>query len=462
MPPVAHVDRQTFLNSLRTSRLLSEEELAAALEKLPSTERGRVLARGLVELGLLTRFQAERLLAGLTEGFILGQYRILDEIGRGGMGRVYKAEHQTMHRVVALKILSPALTKTRRARELFQREVRAAAKLTHPNIVTAFDANQIGDRCYLVMEFVDGPNLSDLVKERGPLPVGQACDYVRQTALGLQYAHDLGMVHRDIKPHNLLVQRNPVRSGGSDFTIKILDFGLARLGEGEPGAAEHSIVTAKQTVMGTPDYLSPEQARSLHDVDSRSDLYSLGCAFYYLLTGSVPFPGGTTLEKLVRHGAEQPKPVQERRPDIPAPVAAIAHRLLAKKPEDRVQTAAELAEVLAPFAADAGNAAWVTIEALPADAKMPGSSDRLPRPEPAGETQDDPWANLGDTDGEIPAGITPVEVGPEPVHADRSGRTPRHAEERGGWMWSLLLPAVVVLVGGGAFAAIYALIRMAH
>src|SRR5262245_9414085 len=186
--PTQQIDRDTFLERLRASALLNEEGMARAAELAAEDQRGKSLARALIKQGLLTRFQAEMLYHGRTDGFTLGQYRILDRIGRGGMGRVFKAEHLTMHRIVALKVLAPELMKTDRARTLFEHEVRATAKLVHPNIVTAYDANHSGDRHYLVMEFVDGPNLHELVKERGPLPVGQACDFIRQAAIGLQFA----------------------------------------------------------------------------------------------------------------------------------------------------------------------------------------------------------------------------------------------------------------------------------
>jgi serine/threonine-protein kinase len=314
------------------------------VDKLPVTSRGRVLARHLVEEGLLTRFQAENLLAGRTTGFVLGQYRILDEVGRGGMGRVFKAEHRSMHRVVALKVLAPHLTRTERARELFQREVRAAGRLFHPHIVTALDADCASDRFFLALEFIHGPTLGALVREQGPLPVGQACEFVRQAALGLQHAHDLGLVHRDIKPSNLLVQPPVGRDSGQGGVIKITDFGLARLGHAEPASAPANIV------MGTPDFLSPEQGRDLDAVDIRSDLYSLGCTFYYLLTGEVPFPGGTPLEKLSRHATAEPEPVGQLRPVVPPGVAAVVHRLMAKEPGGRFQTPAALAAALEPFA----------------------------------------------------------------------------------------------------------------
>jgi eukaryotic-like serine/threonine-protein kinase len=268
------------------------------------------------------------------------------------MGRVFKAVHQTMNRIVALKVVTSQLVKTEQGRQLFMREVRAAARLMHPNIVTAYDANQIGDRHYMVMEFVDGPNLEQLVRQKGPLPVGQACDFIRQAANGLQFALENHMVHRDIKPANLLVQRAPGSARDRQCVVKILDFGLARLHQRNPDdePGPNTILTQENTVMGTPDYVSPEQARDLHKVDIRSDLYSLGCTFYYLLTGQVPFPGGTTLEKLVRHGVEEPTPVHNLRPEVLAPVAGIVRRLMAKQPAERFQTPAELMAALAPFA----------------------------------------------------------------------------------------------------------------
>lgn len=379
--PTQHVDRETFLARLRDSNLLSTEDLDRAVELAADAEQAKSIARLLVKNGLLTRFQAEMVYRGRTDGFILGQYRVLDELGRGGMGRVFKAEHQTMNRIVALKVVAASLMKTERARKLFQREVRAAARLIHPNIVTAYDANHVGDRHYLVMEFVNGPNLQDLVKERGPLSVGQACDFIRQAAIGLQYAHEMGMVHRDIKPSNLLAQRSP----GKPCVIKILDFGLARLHEPKDASRklQDSLPGYEQQVMGTPDYLSPEQARNLHSADIRSDLYSLGCTMHYLLTGQVPFPGGTALEKLVRHGSDAPAPVHELRPDVPPDVSAIVTKLLAKKPGDRYQTPLELAAELTPLAMQgSGSLPQIQLGALGDDLT----------------TGESPWADIFDGD----------------------------------------------------------------
>src|SRR5262245_54066408 len=276
------IDRQTFLAYLRQSRLVSDERLGQIARGFPNRKTGRDLALALIDDGSLTRFQTSRLMLGRPDGFVLGQYRILDQLGRGGMGRVFKALHVPMNRVVALKVLAPELLQTDRAVDLFLHEVRAVGRLQHPNVVTAYDANQINGRSYLVMEFVDGPNLDQLVRRQGPLSVGLACDYVKQAANGLQSAHQLGMLHRDLKPANVLVQWRGQAGGDSPGPVKISDFGQARLGQPyDANVPRATILTKENTVMGTADYLSPEQSRDLHKTDVRSDLYALGCTFYY-------------------------------------------------------------------------------------------------------------------------------------------------------------------------------------
>jgi serine/threonine protein kinase len=405
------VDRQTFLANVRQSGLLSEEQLAAVAERLPDTSRAKLVARAFVEVGLLTRYQAERLLVGRSTLFTIGQYRILDKLGRGGMGHVYKAEHRTMSRVVALKVLAPSLMQTDRAQDLFRREVQLVARLVHPNIVTAYDANHVGGRYYLVLEYVNGPNLDQLVRKQGPLPVGQACEYVRQIAIGLQYAHEQGMVHRDIKPANVLIQQTG-EGKSAQAVVKVSDFGLARLQEtsspGDEGMG--TILTKENTVMGTPDFLSPEQARSLHKVDIRSDLYSLGCTFYFLLTGKVPFPGGTTLEKLIRHSTESPPPAEQLRAGIPAGVAAILNRLLEKDPDARYQTPGELAAALEPYASK-DPTEWA--RAVPASTPF---LDDLATPEGAGRSASDLGDELGTADeASALASTWPPDFCPTPV-----------------------------------------------
>jgi tRNA A-37 threonylcarbamoyl transferase component Bud32 len=265
------------------------------------------------------------------------RYRVVRQLGRGGMGAVFEAEHLVMQRPVALKIINRAYIANEAAAERFRREVRAAARLHHPNIVTAFDAENVGETHFLVMEYVEGKSLARLVKERGPLPVRDACDYIRQAALGLQHAHERGMVHRDVKPDNLMLT--------PDGTVKVLDFGLAAL------TAERSAggLTEADVIMGTPAYMAPEQAEDARKADIRADVYSLGCTLYHLLTGSVPYPADTSLLKILAH-RERPMPsIRAVRPEVPKELEAILARLLAKKPEDRYQTPGEVADALEPF-----------------------------------------------------------------------------------------------------------------
>ncbi|MBL7039478.1 MAG: protein kinase [Pirellulaceae bacterium] len=270
------------------------------------------------------------------------RYRVLGQIGRGGMGDVYQAEHRLMQRTVALKVISQSLIGNPQAVERFRREVQTAASLSHPNIVSAFDAEQAGSVHYLVMEFVEGTNLAEMVKEQGPLAVDDAWEFIRQAVAGLQHAHERGMIHRDIKPHNLML--------ATDGTVKILDFGLASLTTEATGHEEtrprRGELTSVSTVIGTPDYISPEHASNAHQADARSDLYSLGATFYFLLAGQPPFTGGTVTGKLADHAALAPEPIQVVRPDVPDELAEIIHRLLAKAPGDRFQSATDLADVL--------------------------------------------------------------------------------------------------------------------
>jgi serine/threonine protein kinase/predicted esterase len=280
------------------------------------------------------------------------RYRVLKLAGKGGMGLVFTAEHKLMGRTVALKVINQQLISNEEAVERFRREVQAAARLTHPNIVTAYDAEQAGDVHFLVMEYVDGVNLSEVIGQGGPLEIGLACDYVRQIADGLQHAHAKGMVHRDIKPHNLMVN--------SSGQVKILDFGLATLAmsAGEETKVlparrdDASYVTRLGTMMGTPDFISPEQAGDCRAADIRSDIYSLGCTFYYLLTGRAPFNTGTALERVKSHANSEPTPIETIRRDIPNQLAMIVRRMMAKDPAQRYQSPAEIADALASFAAD--------------------------------------------------------------------------------------------------------------
>jgi tRNA A-37 threonylcarbamoyl transferase component Bud32 len=276
------------------------------------------------------------------------RYRVLELLGRGGMGAVYKAEHQFMKRTVALKILNKELVANPSTVKRFHREVRAAASLHDPHIVTAHDADQAGDVHFLVMEYVPGTDLHKVLAEHGPLPIAQACAYVRQAALGLQHAMDNGMVHRDIKPQNLILT--------PQGEVKILDFGLASLNaEVLPAhradatqveGALASGLTQTGAIMGTPDYMAPEQARDAHAADIRADIYSLGCTLYHLLTGTVPFPGGTSLDKIIAHSERSPQSVRAARKDVPRGLAHLLDHMLAKDPADRPPKPAAVAEAL--------------------------------------------------------------------------------------------------------------------
>ncbi len=349
-----------FAELLGRYRLLEPgqlEELACALP--PPFPDAKALARELMERGWLTPYQVDQLYLGHGQDLVLGSYVLLERLGEGGMGQVFKARHRTLGRVVAVKLIRPERLKNPEAVKRFQREIRAAAQMEHPHIVRALDADEVGGTHLLVMDYVEGgTDLARLVKQNGPLPIKVACAYIRQAALGLQHASERGLVHRDIKPHNLLLagvsnQQSGVKSSNrtSDpwpltAVVKILDMGLARLDYPAGDDESTSTLTQEGAVMGTLDYMAPEQAMDSHHVDIRADLYSLGCTFYYLLTGRVPFPGGEALKKLLRHQTQEPEPFELLRPEVHPAVAAIVRKLMAKKPEDRFQTPAELAQAL--------------------------------------------------------------------------------------------------------------------
>jgi eukaryotic-like serine/threonine-protein kinase len=365
----------SLVDALRKRPILRPEQMQELLTKYaPATADTQELARTLIRLRWITIYQAKKLVSGKADELVVGQYVIQDKLGEGGMGKVFKAMQLSLNRPVALKVVRTSLLKNETAMKRFKREVRSAAQLTHPNIVRVFDADQIGDRHFLAMEYIDGVDLGKLVKDRGPLPVPMACSYTRQAALGLQHAHDQNMVHRDIKPSNLLVAVNDKGQYQVRNLVKILDMGLARV-QVDDGNTEQisSELTRTGTVVGTPDFMSPEQAKNSSAVDHRSDIYSLGCTFYFLLTGEAPFPKGNPLEKLLQHQMDAPRPIQFLRPDVPNELATIVHCLLAKKPDDRFQSGAALAHALEPWCAAAANSAIQPTVVLSAEAVDPMS-----------------------------------------------------------------------------------------
>jgi serine/threonine protein kinase/Leucine-rich repeat (LRR) protein len=319
-------------------RLLETTQLTELTRLHARFPAPKALAKELLNRGWLTAYQANQLLKGRGPDLILGAYVLLERLGEGGMGEVFKARHQRLGRIVALKLIRKERLSHPTAVRRFHHEIRAAAQLSHPNVVHAYDADQAGDIHFFTMEYVEGTDLAKLVRQRGPLPVPQACDYVRQAALGLQHAYERGLIHRDIKPANLLLS-----TAGN--VLKILDLGLARQQQTDDGESG-STLTQDGAVMGTVDYLAPEQAINSHTVDIRADLYSLGCTFYHLLTGRVPFPGGEPLERLMRHQVKEAEALEKLRPETPPAVTAVVRKLMAKRPEDRFQTPGELAAAL--------------------------------------------------------------------------------------------------------------------
>ena len=276
------------------------------------------------------------------------RYEVTRWLGGGGMGAVYEANHRLMERVVAIKVINQAFMRNKTAIERFAVEVKAAAKLSHPNIVSAFDADQAAGLHFLVMEYVAGENLAERVAQQGRLGVTEACGYARQVARGLQHAHEQSMVHRDIKPKNLML----TDSG----TVKILDFGLARFAR-QPDVdpvtgGDESGITVAGVAIGTPDYLSPEQIINAKQADIRSDIYSLGCTLYFMLSGQPPFPGGSNIEKLSAHLERTPQSLDELRSDLPAGLTAVLDRMMHRDPKQRFQTPDEVASALEPFTSD--------------------------------------------------------------------------------------------------------------
>jgi hypothetical protein len=341
MPEITAIPE--FLELIKKSELLKPGHLEAYLGQLRSSdslpEDAKSLARFMLRDGLLTRFQAGQILAGKARGMILsGKYRLLERLGKGGMGLVYLCEHMTMCRRVAIKVLPNAQAQDPGALERFLREARAAARLDHPNIVRAFDIDKEGTSHFLVMEYVDGICLDEYVGKHGPLDVRQAAQYVAQAANGLQHACEAGLVHRDIKPANLVVDR--------EGTVKILDMGLALFFHDGPEAPANG---EAKPVLGTADYFAPEQALNSQDVDIRADIYSLGVTFYYLLTGVTPFGEDGLVQKVIAHQLKEPKPLREVRQEVPAEMAEVVARMMAKDRAERYQTPGEVVKALKPW-----------------------------------------------------------------------------------------------------------------
>ncbi|MBW3539672.1 MAG: protein kinase [Planctomycetes bacterium] len=333
----------TFLDRLEDSRLLSPEQFAEAMHALDlrRLESPEEIARELVKHKLLTRFQAERLLDGRARGFFIDRYTVLEMLGLGGMGRLYLALDTESGQKVALKVLTERLKTDAGMLARLKIEARAGRKLDHPNIVRTLRCDDTGAICFVAMEFVRGISLFELLVTRGRLPHEQACDVALQAAAGLEHAHSRGIIHRDVKPENLLIDR--------EGHVKLLDFGLA-LVKDEADSEFSLAMIFGHDCLGTADYIPPEQSLDSQAVDARADIYSLGCTLYCLLTAKFPFPEKTGAAKLEAHRTKLPRPLKDRDPRLPDEVVAVVEKMMAKRPEDRYQSAAEVIAALEPLA----------------------------------------------------------------------------------------------------------------
>lgn len=346
----------SFLAGVKQSGLIEPNRVDSLLQELLQNgvdgNDSCAIATALVDRGALTEWQSEKLLQGRHKGFILGRYRLLSLLGAGEMSAVYLAEHIMMERRCAIKVLPANKVQDTSYLGRFHREARAVAAMNHLNIVRAYDVDKQTESGteihFLVMEYVEGRNLEQIVKDRGTLDYVTAVDTIRQAADGLGHAHQLGMVHRDVKPGNLLIDNNGI--------VKLLDLGLARFFKSDD--EESLTIKHDEKVLGTADYLAPEQAIDSHQVDARADIYSLGCTLYFALTGHPPFTDGTLVQRLLAHQTKTPPSVSYERPDVDESLLAILDKMMAKKTSDRYQTATEVSEALSHWLIEHAPSAW--------------------------------------------------------------------------------------------------------
>lgn len=335
------VTSEKLVELVRKSGLAEPQVIDGALEAIRAENSGALpsdaadLAKALQQKKVVTRWHCDKLLQGKYKGFFLGKHKLLGHIGSGGMSSVYLAEHCMMHTLRAIKVLPQSRLGKSSYLARFQQEAKAIASLNHPNIVRAYDIDNQGDTHYIVMEYVDGDDLQTMVKKKGPMAFDKVADYIAQAAHGLQHAHDVGLIHRDVKPANLLVN--------SAGRVKLLDLGLALFSDDKQASLT---IDYNDKVLGTADYLAPEQALNSHKVDNRADLYGLGCTMYFLLTGQPPFPDGTIAQRIAKHQNQMPTDIRKIRPKCPGELEGICIKLLQKDPKFRYATAEVTAEVL--------------------------------------------------------------------------------------------------------------------
>jgi serine/threonine protein kinase/DNA-binding response OmpR family regulator len=390
--------RDQFLRNLGESGLFTPEELGETVNAMIQAQHadGQAVAQSMIAAGKLTPFQAEAVAEGRFEGLVIGNYQVLDRLGAGGMGTVYKARHRRMKRIVAIKVLTRSVGQSGKFLERFQREVEAVARLNHSNIVMAYDADEAEVGHFLAMEFVNGRDLATEVQQRGPLPVAEAADATLQAARALEYAHGQGIIHRDIKPANLLRDQAGV--------VKVADLGLARFNDAFGRARENeTALTQAGTIMGTVDFMSPEQAMGLTDtIDHRTDIYSLGCTLYFLLLGRPPYEGPSVMAILWKH-REGPIPsLRAVRAEVPAALDQVFQKMVAKKPEERFASMGEVVRALEGLALGPARTATTPPSEV-------ASSSRA-QAEPAGHTVALPPGELGPTNQTIDLQRPPATV----------------------------------------------------
>ena len=364
-----------FLAVIRKSGLVEEARLAQAAAGWPdpASDLPDSLPQALVAAELLTQWQVEQLRKGKHKGFMLGKYRLLRLLGAGGMSSVYLAENTTLKQRVAIKVLPIKRVEQSSFLARFEREAQAAFRLGHQNIARAFDLDTAGSVHFIVMEYIDGIDLHAKVKQDGPLEVRDAVNYLRQAAIGLHYAHGEGLVHRDVKPANLILDRKGV--------VRILDLGLALAGDDDKQASltrEHD-----EKVLGTADYLAPEQATDSHTADRRSDIYALGCTLHFLLVGRAPFAQGKLAERIQAHLRKPAPNILDERPDIPPAIAELYFRMMEKHPDARPQTAQDVADAFQAWLAATAKTHAAAQAASPLRGpprRADGSTPRPPQP----------------------------------------------------------------------------------
>jgi len=326
---------------IEKSRLVESGKLQAQLDVIRSRHDGIlpedpvVVCKELEDAGVITRWQSEKILQGKYKGFFLGSHKLLGHLGSGGMSSVYLAEHILMKHQRAIKVLPKSKLGKNSYLERFQREAKAIASLNHPNIVRAYDISNEKDTHYLVMEYVEGADMQNLVRKHGPLPYAVAADYIAQAARGLHHAHEAGLIHRDVKPANLLVNK--------DGVVKVLDLGLALFSEDTDASLT---MEYNDKVLGTADYLPPEQAINSHKIDSRADMYGLGCTLYFLLTGHPPFPDGSIASRIIKHQNSMPPDIRKERVDCPGELDGVCVKMMQKDPKFRYTSCLQVAEIL--------------------------------------------------------------------------------------------------------------------